>query len=70
VTIGAALLHVRKILRTTPEENTDDRRSRARTSPAHGREVVYDAEHSLMLQGQPGPMPCGRWRGQRGGATI
>ena len=39
------LLHVTKILRTTPEENLAMIEDSVRHLVAHGREVVYDAEH-------------------------
>ncbi|HVW20529.1 MAG TPA: citramalate synthase [Opitutaceae bacterium] len=39
------LLHVREILRTTPEENLEMIEDSVRYLTAMGREVVYDAEH-------------------------
>jgi 2-isopropylmalate synthase len=39
------LLHVKEILRTTPEENLAMIEDSVRYLVAHGREVVYDAEH-------------------------
>ena len=39
------LLHVQEILRTTPEENLAMIEESVRFLAAHGREVVYDAEH-------------------------
>lgn len=40
-----SLLHVRDVLRTTPEENLRLIRESLAYLKAHGREVVYDAEH-------------------------
>ena len=39
------LLHVREILRTTPEENLVMIEDSVRHLVAEGREVIYDAEH-------------------------
>jgi len=39
------LLHVHEILRTTPEENLAMIEDSVRHLVAHGREVIYDAEH-------------------------
>jgi len=39
------LYHVRKVLRTTPEENLEMISDTVRFLKKHGREVIYDAEH-------------------------
>ena len=39
------MLHVREVLRTTPEENLRLIRESLAYLKAHGREVIYDAEH-------------------------
>jgi len=41
----SSTLHVRDVLRTTPEENLRIIRESVAHLKAHGREVVYDAEH-------------------------
>lgn len=41
----ASLLHVREVLRTTPDENLAMIEDSVRFLAAHGRRVVYDAEH-------------------------
>jgi len=41
----SSMLHVRDVLRTTPEENLRIIRESVAHLKAHGREVVYDAEH-------------------------
>ncbi len=40
-----SLLHVREVIRTTPEENLRLIRESLAYLKAHGREVIYDAEH-------------------------
>lgn len=40
-----SLLHVREVLRTTPEENLAMIEDSVRYLVAHGRRVIYDAEH-------------------------
>ncbi len=40
-----SLLHVREVLRTTPEENLRIIRQSLAFLKEHGREVIYDAEH-------------------------
>jgi 2-isopropylmalate synthase len=40
-----SMLHVREVLRTTPEENLRIIRESLRYLKGHGREVIYDAEH-------------------------
>ncbi len=40
-----SMLHVREVLRTTPEENLRIIRESLAYLKAHGREVIYDAEH-------------------------
>ena len=41
------LLHVKEVLRTTPEENLAMIRDTVRFLKDHGKEVVYDAEHGF-----------------------
>lgn len=41
------LLHVTEVLRTTPEENLAMISDTVRHLKAHGREVIYDAEHAF-----------------------
>jgi 2-isopropylmalate synthase len=43
----ASLLHVREILRTTPEENLAMIRDTIRYLVAQGREVIFDGEHTF-----------------------
>jgi 2-isopropylmalate synthase len=65
------LLHVREVLQTTPEENLAMIADTVRHLKAHGKFVVYDAEHAFDGAKEDREYALATWQAaERGGADV